>query len=118
MIKKYNYFKNKLPEQLIKRYGFSNYYNWKQIFKTVEELSPKSLKNIFHAYALFCDETNFNILSKTIDSKYSYNEIRTIYGVPKTNDIPFFNKPFQSISFIKSGENPDAMTGATGNYSH
>jgi hypothetical protein len=97
------YILEKLPKQLIGRYGYSKYYTWLQVYKTVEEYSPKSLKTITHAYALYCTEDMFNLLNTIIKRHETYQNVREKYGVPKNNEFPFFNKTDWNLIFPDIG---------------
>jgi hypothetical protein len=113
-IKIYKYFLNELPDLLIKQYGLSKYYTWQQVYKTVENDSPRLLKHIIHAYALYCEINIFNDLENIIKGNNDYNKIREQYGVPKDNEFPFFNKLYTDIGYPDIGINTFAAGGDGG----
>jgi hypothetical protein len=105
---------NKLPELLINNYGYSKYYTWAQVYKTIELNSPDLLTIVKDAYALYCNKSDFDNLKNMININENYEDIRKRYEVPKDNEIPFFNKQNNDISIPNFGINPMVIGSGTG----
>ncbi len=106
-----------ISHSLVQRYGFSHYFSWQQVYKTVEEGFPKQLAEVQFAYALFCTKDDFLELTSMCNFSYTYDEIREAFKVPSDNELePFWKSNSSSIKGITvDTPNANAMSYARAN---
>jgi len=104
-------FKTVLPKALGKRYGFSKYYTWQQVRKTVADLWPEWSEMICYAYPLFCEKTIYEQIAERCVFENGYDETRKEFEVPADNTQPFWRGKAEISWYTLDSPGPNTLSG-------